>query len=269
MHRASDHHRCQHRHSAGPGDRVDSTVVENADLRSTAPRATDATYRFFEAGMDQRARARRNWARAASGDPRRHRDLLSAGGHRGRQGLILRGAVAVAASERGMISPAEFADRGRQRPDQPARPGCSHACAEATTGRIMFAAPTSRRCSSGAVAGVNVAAALALRPSRQQAEPSYRGRSFATARRRSTYCTSCALGVRIALDDFGTVFLAQLPAALPVRQDQDRSPFIRDIAGRGASSSIVQAVVNIAAASDMTTTAEGVETEQQRNLLHI
>ena len=41
------------------------------------------------------------------------------------------------------------------------------------------------------------------------------------------------------------------------------------MAGAGASSSIVQAVVNIAAASDMTTTAEGVETEQQRNLLYI
>jgi EAL domain-containing protein (putative c-di-GMP-specific phosphodiesterase class I) len=48
----------------------------------------------------------------------------------------------------------------------------------------------------------------------------------------------------------------------------DRS-FIKDLSGSGASSSIVQAVVNIAAASDMTTTAEGVETEQQRNLLYI
>jgi EAL domain-containing protein (putative c-di-GMP-specific phosphodiesterase class I) len=41
------------------------------------------------------------------------------------------------------------------------------------------------------------------------------------------------------------------------------------LAGAGASSSIVQAVVNIAAASDMMTTAEGVETERQRNLLYI
>jgi EAL domain-containing protein (putative c-di-GMP-specific phosphodiesterase class I) len=39
------------------------------------------------------------------------------------------------------------------------------------------------------------------------------------------------------------------------------------MASAGASSSIVQAVVNIAAASDMTTTAEGVETEQQREIL--
>jgi EAL domain-containing protein (putative c-di-GMP-specific phosphodiesterase class I) len=35
-----------------------------------------------------------------------------------------------------------------------------------------------------------------------------------------------------------------------------------------SSSAIVRAVVNIAAERDMTTTAEGVETEQQRELLH-
>ena len=78
------------------------------------------------------------------------------------------------------------------------------------------------------------------------------------------------LGVRIALDDFGTGYssLSYLQRFPFDKIKIDRS-FIRDIAGAGASSSIVQAVVNIAAASDMTTTAEGVETEQQRNLLYI
>jgi len=46
----------------------------------------------------------------------------------------------------------------------------------------------------------------------------------------------------------------------------DRS-FIKSIVDEGASSAIVQAVVNIAAASNMTTTAEGVEQEWQRELL--
>ena len=78
------------------------------------------------------------------------------------------------------------------------------------------------------------------------------------------------LGVRIALDDFGTGYssLSYLQRFPFDKIKIDRS-FIRDIAGPGASSSIVQAVVNIAAASDMMTTAEGVETEQQRNLLYI
>jgi len=78
------------------------------------------------------------------------------------------------------------------------------------------------------------------------------------------------LGVRIALDDFGTGYssLSYLQRFPFDKIKIDRS-FIRDLAGAGASSTIVQAVVNIAAASDMTTTAEGVETEQQRNWLVI
>ena len=74
------------------------------------------------------------------------------------------------------------------------------------------------------------------------------------------------LGVRIALDDFGTGYssLSYLQRFPFDKIKIDRS-FIKDIADPGASSSIVQAVVNIAAASNMTTTAEGVETEQQRN----
>ena len=41
----------------------------------------------------------------------------------------------------------------------------------------------------------------------------------------------------------------------------------RDIAEAGGSPAIVQAVVNIAAERNMTTTAEGVETEQQKQKL--
>jgi EAL domain-containing protein (putative c-di-GMP-specific phosphodiesterase class I) len=76
--------------------------------------------------------------------------------------------------------------------------------------------------------------------------------------------------VRIAMDDFGTGYssLSYLQSFPFDKIKIDRS-FIRDMASAGASSSIVQAVVNIAAASEMTTTAEGVETEQQRNLLYI
>jgi EAL domain-containing protein (putative c-di-GMP-specific phosphodiesterase class I) len=43
--------------------------------------------------------------------------------------------------------------------------------------------------------------------------------------------------------------------------------FVTDIAQPDGSSSIVQAVVNIASARNMTTTAEGVETEAQKELL--
>jgi EAL domain-containing protein (putative c-di-GMP-specific phosphodiesterase class I) len=77
------------------------------------------------------------------------------------------------------------------------------------------------------------------------------------------------LGVRIALDDFGTGYssLSYLQRFPFDKIKIDRS-FVNDLGGAGASCSIVQAVVTIAAASDMTTTAEGVETEQQRNWLY-
>jgi diguanylate cyclase (GGDEF)-like protein len=74
-----------------------------------------------------------------------------------------------------------------------------------------------------------------------------------------------AVGVRIALDDFGTGYssLSYLQR-FPFDKIKIDRCFVADIEGSGGSSSIVQAVVNIAAARHMTTTAEGVETEQQK-----
>jgi len=77
-----------------------------------------------------------------------------------------------------------------------------------------------------------------------------------------------ALGVRIALDDFGTGYssLSYLHRFPFDKIKIDRS-FVKNVGVEGASSAIIQAVVNIAAASNMTTTAEGVEEEWQRDLL--
>ena len=76
------------------------------------------------------------------------------------------------------------------------------------------------------------------------------------------------IGVRIALDDFGTGYssLSYLQR-FPFDKIKIDRCFITDIAEPEGSSSIVQAVVTIAADRHMTTTAEGVETEQQRELL--
>jgi diguanylate cyclase (GGDEF)-like protein len=74
-----------------------------------------------------------------------------------------------------------------------------------------------------------------------------------------------AIGVRIALDDFGTGYssLSYLQR-FPFDKIKIDRCFVADLEGPDGSSSIVQAVVNIAAARNMTTTAEGVETEQQK-----
>jgi len=77
------------------------------------------------------------------------------------------------------------------------------------------------------------------------------------------------MGVRIALDDFGTGYssLSYLHRFPFDKIKIDRS-FVKNLAEPAGAASIIQAVVNIAGARQMTTTAEGVENELQRDLLH-
>ena len=77
-----------------------------------------------------------------------------------------------------------------------------------------------------------------------------------------------ALGVRIAMDDFGTGYssLSYL-RTLPVRQDQDRPLLRRDLErGRDAPRSSARSP-SLGASLGIATTAEGVETDEQLELL--
>jgi diguanylate cyclase (GGDEF)-like protein len=77
-----------------------------------------------------------------------------------------------------------------------------------------------------------------------------------------------AAGVRIALDDFGTGYssLTYLQK-FPVDKIKIDRAFVHNLDSEGASNAIVQAIVNLARAMNVTVTAEGVETETQRNAL--
>ena len=77
-----------------------------------------------------------------------------------------------------------------------------------------------------------------------------------------------AIGVRVALDDFGTGYssLSYLRRFPFDKIKIDRS-FISDLTEEDSSSSIVRAVVTMAAEHQMVTTAEGVETLEQRQIL--
>jgi EAL domain-containing protein (putative c-di-GMP-specific phosphodiesterase class I) len=76
------------------------------------------------------------------------------------------------------------------------------------------------------------------------------------------------LGVRIAMDDFGTGYssLSYL-RSFPFDKIKVDRAFVSDLAEGTEHVVIVQAVVSIARALGMTTTAEGVETPGQRDFL--
>lgn len=76
------------------------------------------------------------------------------------------------------------------------------------------------------------------------------------------------LGVRISMDDFGTgysslSYLRRFPFD-KIKIDQS---FVRDLATRGDSLSIIRAVTGLGSSLGMVTTAEGVETSEQLNML--
>jgi diguanylate cyclase (GGDEF)-like protein/PAS domain S-box-containing protein len=76
------------------------------------------------------------------------------------------------------------------------------------------------------------------------------------------------MGIRIAMDDFGTGYssLSYLKRFPFDKIKIDRS-FIQDVADSDQARTIIQAVIIIAKSRDITTTAEGVETREQRDFL--
>jgi diguanylate cyclase (GGDEF)-like protein len=265
-----------------PGDGVDlDQLLKNADLALYGAKGDGRrTYRFFEAGMDQRARARRSLElelRQAISDGILEIYYQPVVNIEDDKVSSCEALLRWRHPERGMISPAEFIpiaeDSGLI--NQLGLWVLNTACAEATTwpDHVRVAVNVSPVQFRSPSLALNVAAALAacgLPASRLELEITEAVLIRDDEAALDMLHQLRQLGVRIALDDFGTGYssLSYLQRFPFDKIKIDRS-FIRDIAGPGASSSIVQAVVNIAAASDMTTTAEGVETEQQRNLLYI
>ena len=263
-----------------PGDGLElDQLLKNADLALYGAKGDGRrTYRFFEAGMDARAKARRILELEL-------RQAISDGGLEVFYQPVVNltdGKVSSCEAllrwrhpERGMISPAEFIpvaeDTGLI--IQLGNWVLNAACAEAAKWPegVRVAVNVSPVQFKSQTLALNVATALAasgLAASRLELEitEAVLIRDDETAL--ETLHQLRKIGVRIALDDFGTGYssLSYLQRFPFDKIKIDRS-FIKGLAGEGASSSIIQAVVNIAAASDMTTTAEGVETEQQRNQL--
>jgi diguanylate cyclase (GGDEF)-like protein len=254
-------------------------ILRNADLAMYAAKSAGRrTYRFFESEMDAKAKARRQ----LEGDLRH---AISAGALEvhyqpfiSLQDDAITGCEALVrwhAPERGMLSPAEFIpiaeDTGLI--NQLGEWVLNKACADAAKwpGDIRLAvnvSPVQFKSGTFALKVMSALAASKLPASRLELEITEAVLIRDDEAALDILHQLRAIGVRIALDDFGTGYssLSYLQRFPFDKIKIDRS-FVNDVADPDGSSSIVQAVVGLAAARNIETTAEGVETEEQRQLL--
>ena len=263
-----------------PQDGTDlDQILKNADMAMYAAKSAGRrTWRFFEPAMDAHVRERRRLEtdlRQAIADGALevyYQPCISLQDNR------ITGCEALVRwrhPERGMISPAEFIpiaeDTGLI--NELGEWVLTTACVEATTwpddvSLAVNVSPVQFRSDTLALKIVAALAASALPASRLELEITEAVLIRDDDAALEILHQLRAIGVRIALDDFGTGYssLSYLQRFPFDKIKIDRS-FVNDIAEPDSSSPIVQAVVNIAAARHMTTTAEGVETAQQQELL--
>jgi diguanylate cyclase (GGDEF)-like protein len=254
-------------------------ILKNADLAMYAAKAAGRrTYRFFEAEMEAEVRARRSLemdlrqALVDGGFEVYYQPCLSL------QTNAITGCEALVRwrhPQRGMISPAEFVPLAEDTGliNQLGEWVLTTACKEAASwpGNIRLAvnvSPVQFRSGTLALKVMAALAASGLAADRLELEITEAVLIRDDEAALAVLHDLRAIGVRIALDDFGTGYssLSYLQR-FPFDKIKIDRCFITDIAEPEGSSSIVQAVVTIAADRRMTTTAEGVETEQQRDLL--
>jgi diguanylate cyclase (GGDEF)-like protein/PAS domain S-box-containing protein len=254
-------------------------ILKNADLAMYAAKSAGRrTYRFFETDMDAQVKARRILEmdmRQAIIDGAFEVYYQPCVSLRDNSITGCEALLRWRHPERGMVSPAEFIpvaeDTGLI--NQLGEWVLTTACAEATTwpDDIKLAVNVSPVQFRSGTLPLKIVAALAasgLPATRLELEITEAVLIRDDEAALAILHQLRTIGVRIALDDFGTGYssLSYLQR-FPFDKIKIDRCFVNDIAEPDGSSCIVQAVVNIAAARHMTTTAEGVETQQQMELL--
>jgi diguanylate cyclase (GGDEF)-like protein len=254
-------------------------ILKNADLAMYAAKSAGRrTYRFFEPVMDAQVQARRileiNLRQAMSDDALEvyYQPCISL------QDNSITGCEALVRwrhPERGMVPPSEFIPIAEETGliNQLGEWVLATACAEAMTwpDEVNLAVNVSPVQFKSGTLALKIVAALAtsgLPANRLELEITEAVLIRDDEAALAVLHQLRAIGVRIALDDFGTGYssLSYLQR-FPFDKIKIDRCFVNDIAEPDGSSCIVQAVVNIAAARRMMTTAEGVETPQQQELL--
>jgi predicted signal transduction protein with EAL and GGDEF domain len=254
-------------------------LVKNADLALyEAKSGGRRTYRFFEAAMQERANARR------TGEIELRKAILQGELEVHYQPIVDFKTEKMAGCEalirwrhptRGMISPASFIpvaeDTGliNEIGEWVLKSACTTAATwPAHTTIAVNVSPVQFREPGFALKVVGALAASGLAANRLELEVTETVLINDDEATLAALNELRALGVRIALDDFGTGYssLSHLQR-FPFDKIKIDRCFVNDITEPGGSSCIVRAVVNIAAERHMTTTAEGVETQAQQDLL--
>ena len=254
--------------------------MKNADL--ALYRAKDdgrGTYHFFEPGMDAALQERReHGGRAALGTcPATSCAWCSSRCQpQGQPHQRLRGAAALGPSRARLLPPAEFIPVAEEiGPDRADR---RMGAARGLRGGRRLAGRRRRR-------GQSLAGPVQEEPqpdrARQGGAPQLRPRPdrleleitesvlLADNEMRSQMLQQLkALGVRIAMDDFGTGYssLSYL-RSFPFDKIKIDQSFVRDLSSSADSLAIIKAVIGLGHSLGMSTTAEGVETEDQFELI--
>ena len=263
-----------------PRDGTDlDQLIKNADLAMYGAKADGRrTYRFFEPAMDAGAKARLKMQQDL------RQALVDGGFEIHYQPVVdlrhdeVAGCEALLRwrhPERGMVSPAEFIpvaeDTGLivELGEWVLRTACAEAASWPAHVRVAVnVSPVQLKCQSLALKVVGALADSGLPASRLELEITEAVLIRDDEAALAILHQLRAIGIRIALDDFGTGYssLSYLKR-FPFDKIKIDRCFVSDVAEIDGSSAIVQAVVNIAAARNMTTTAEGVETLEQKERL--
>jgi diguanylate cyclase (GGDEF)-like protein len=254
-------------------------ILQNADLAMYSAKADGRrTYRFFEPEMDTQVKERRilemDLRQAVNGGEFevQYQPIVDL---RSNQISGCEALLRWRHPKRGMISPAEFIPVAEQIGliDQLGEWVLRTACAEAATwpDYIKLAvnvSPVQFRSDTLPLKVVGALAASGLSAGRLELEITEAVLIRDDEAALAILHQLRTIGVRIALDDFGTGYssLSYLER-FPFDKIKIDRCFITGVADAGGSSCIVQAVVTIATARNMTTTAEGVETEPQKEAL--
>ena len=251
-------------------------LLKNADLAMYAAKAAGRrTYRFFDPAMEQQANHRRELeadlrAALAQGAFELHYQPqvdLRSDRVTGCEAL-LRWRHPV----RGMVSPADFVPVAEETGliEEIGQWVLRTACAEAATwpANVRIAVNVSPIQFRSETLSLKVAAVLSetgLDPRRLELEITEAVLIADDDAALATLNQLRALGVHIALDDFGTGYSSlQYLQRFPFDKIKIDRSFVKEVTRNSSSASIIRAVVSIAADRNMVTTAEGVETLQQR-----